>query len=412
MRRTRWSRDFVLMWSSGAISSVGTRISMLAFPTVAVLMLHAGPLAVGALTTLTYMPILLLSMVSGVVADRGDQRRIVVACDLASMVATGSVPVAAALGHLGLAQLFVAGMVNGTAMNLGNITFYSIVPHVVPRADFDRANARLETVNIVAAVTGPGLGGVLIQAFGAARAIAADAVSFLVSAVMLLGLRHRPTRDRGVAPATFLRDLVDGARFVFGDRRLRRLALASALSNLGGGIGIAVVLIFLYRQAGISPGQLGIILLGTGALGAVLTANAPAICRRFGYARALASSALLNGAGWMLLPLAAHVAAIPIVVLSYLLQMIENGLWNVAIITLRRSFTPDDMFGRMVASTRTVAQGTLPLGSILGGVLGDGLGVVPTLLIGGGLMAVCGVLALDPELLRVRAPEAPDAATV
>lgn len=406
MARTRWSRDFRLMWLSATISGLGTRISMLAFPTIAVLVLHAGPLAVGALTSLGTLPLLLLSMLSGVVADRGHRRRIVVACDLAGMAATGSVPLAAALGHLTLAQLFVATALNGAAQNLGNITFYSIVPSVVPRSEFDRANARLEASNIATAITGPGVGGALIELMGAARAVAADAISFLVSALLLVRLRSAGRRQRA-EPSTFRRDLVEGARFVFGDRRLRRLAFASAISNFGAGLGIAVIYIYLYRSVHLTPGELGVIVMGTGVVASLLAFNAPAITRRLGYATSLAVSAGSNGIGWLLLPIAAGagVLAVPVVVISFLLQMVENGLWNVSMITLRRSFTPDDMFGRMVASTRTVAQGTLPLGALLGGAAGGVIGVVPTLIVGGVLMGGCGLLALDRELLDVRTPD-------
>jgi predicted MFS family arabinose efflux permease len=409
MARTGWPRDFRLLWASAAVSHLGSRISLLAFPTIAVLVLHAGPFAVGALTALGTLPLLLFSMLSGVIADRGDRRRIVVAADVACMLATGSIPLAAAFGHLTLAHLFVATLINGSAGNLGDITFYSIVPFVVPRDDFDRANARLEGTNIVTAITGPGIGGLLIQVFGAARAVTADAVSFLVSALLLVRLReHTRPAAATTMTTTFRADLVEGARFVFGDRRLRRLAIASAVANLGAGIGIAVLLIHLYRNVGLSPGAVGAITVGTGLVGALIAFNAPVICRRTGYARALALSAAANGIGWLLLPLASGAgaaASIAIVVGAYLLMMVESGLWNVSMITLRRRFTPDEMFGRMVSSTRTVAQGTTPLGALVGGALGASLGVVPTLMIGGVLMGLCGSLALvDPELRSVGRP--------
>jgi MFS family permease len=402
MTRGYRSRDFRLLWASGTVSGLGSAISMLAFPTIAVLELHAGPVAVGAMAALGTMPLLVLSMVSGVVADRGNRRRLLIGCDVISMVATGSIPVAAALGHLTIAQLFIATAVNGASGNLSDITFHSVVPSVVDRGSFDHANARLEAGQIATSITGPGLGGLLIQLFGAARAVSADAVSFLLSALLIAGLRQRGRVTREVE-STFRRDLAEGARFVFGDGRLRRLAIASAVSNFGFGVGGAVLLIYLYRSVGLSPGGVGVIVMSTGIVGAVLAYNAPAVCRRFGYARTLAVSAASNGVGWLILPLAAGALAIPIVVVSYVLQMVEQGLWNVSMITLRRSFTPDTMYGRMVASTRTVAQGTAPLGAIIGGVLGATLGVVPTLMVGGALMAVCGSIALDPELTAVTA---------
>ena len=409
MAEKRLPRDFRLLWTSAAVSHLGSRISLLAMPTIAVLVLHAGPAAVGALTALGSLPMLAFSMLSGTLADRGNRRRIVVTADLVCMAATGSVPLVAAFGHLTMAQLYVAVLVNGSFGNLSDIAFYSIVPVVVPRGDFDRANARLEATNIVTTVAGPGLGGALIQLVGAARAVSADAISFLFSALLLVQLRDRTHRTASGAASSFRSDLVEGARFVFGDRRLRRLAIASAVSNLGGGIGITLLLIYLYRNVGLSPGGVGLIVMLTGIVGAALAINAPAITRRLGYANALASSAALNGIGWMLLPAATHVpgaAALALVVVFYLFMAVESGLWNVSMITLRRAFTPDDMFGRMVASTRTVAQGTIPLGAVLGGILGSTAGVVPALVVGGVLMGVAGSLTLDGELRRVHAPPA------
>jgi predicted MFS family arabinose efflux permease len=409
MADNRLPRDFQLLWASAAVSHLGSRISLLAMPTIAVLVLHAGPVAVGALTALGTLPMLAFSMLSGTLADRGNRRRIAVIADLVCMVATGSVPLVAAFGRLTIAQLYAVILVNGSFGNLNDITFYSIVPMVVQRSDFDRANARLEATNIVTAVSGPGVGGALIQLVGAARAVSADAISFLASALLLVRLRDRTHRTAGGVASSFRTDLVEGARFVFGDRRLRRLAIASAVSNLGGGIALAVLFIYLYRNVGLSPGGLGLIVMLTGIVGAFLALKAPAITRRVGYANALATSAAISGIGWVMLPLATHVpgaAALAIVVVAYLFMAVEMGLWNVSMITLRRAFTPDDMFGRMVASTRTVAQGTLPIGAILGGLLGAAAGIVPTLVLGGVLMGVAGSLALDRELRQVHAPPA------
>lgn len=122
--------------------------------------------------------------------------------------------------------------------------------------------------------------------------------------------------------------------------------------------------------------------------------------RRLGLGATLGLSAFLLGAGLASVPLALRLPAVPVVGVAYLLMSVENGLWNVSMITLRQSFTPDLMFGRMVASTRTVAQGTQPVGTLLGGVLGAAVGLVPTIVGGGVLVMATGVYLARPDLWR------------
>ena len=184
------NRDFARMWASMTVSLLGDRFTTLALPTTAIVVLHAGPVTVGLLSMCGTLPDLLFSMVGGVIADRGSRRRILVACDLVSCAAVVSIPVAAALGRLQMVQLFVAAAVEGTSALLSFLTFYALLPAVSGRPALAAANARLESSGAVTRVVGPGLAGLAIQWLGAARAMVFDAASFVVSAALLLGIRH------------------------------------------------------------------------------------------------------------------------------------------------------------------------------------------------------------------------------
>jgi MFS family permease len=400
-QRLRGNRVFALLWGADAVSVTGSQISGLAIPTVAILVLGAGPIGVGILGALQRLPLLLLSMISGVIADRSRQPvRLLIAGNLICAIAIGSIPAAAMFGHLTLAHLFVAVAIAASAEQLVEMTAYSIMPSAVTRDQFADANARLETTRQGSTIIGPGLAGSLIQLAGPVRAILADAASFLISAVLVTQLRLPPRPPRVAARRGVMRDLIDGARFVFGDRRLRRCALASATSNIGGGLGQAVMLLFLYREAHLSPGAVGLIATLTGVLGPILALNTRMVTRRIGLGMTLVISGVFYGAGTAVMALAIHLPALPIVIVGFLLVGIEGGLWNVSMITLRQMFTPDELFGRMVATTRTVAQGTSPVAMVAGGFLGSAIGLAPTLVIAGTITALCGLFLLDGELLR------------
>lgn len=389
------------MWTSLSVSLLGDRFTTLALPTTAILVLHANTFTVGLLAMCGELPDL-LSMVGGAIADRWERRRLLLVCNLAAALAVGSVPLAAALGHLAMGVLFAAAAVEGVAALLAFLTFYALLPPVVGRPAFSDANARLEASGAVTRVIGPGLAGFAIQALGAARAMVFDALSFIFAALVLSRIRN-PAAGRGQQTTTTLgRDIADGVRLVFLDRQLRRLAFCSGTGNFAAGMGLAVYLVFLYRQAGMTPGEIGAIATGVAVISPLVTFNTPRILARVPTATVLIASALGFSASWLLLPLATHVNPAAIFALAWGLSVLAGSVWNVSMVTLRQAFTPDGMFGRMVAATKTVATGATPLGSLAGGVLGARIGVPATLLIAGVIGIASAGFLLDRALLNSR----------
>src|SRR5438046_1160662 len=183
--RNRWGalqyRDFRLFWAARAISVAGDRISLLALPTVAILILRASPAQVGVLNAAGTLAWPALALFAGVWIDRLRRRRILVATDLVRAALLGSIPLAFALGHLSLLQLLVvAGLVGGMTVFF-DLAATAHVPSLVPRSEWADANAKLEVAQQAVATGAPGLAGLLITALSAPFAIAFDAVSFLFS---------------------------------------------------------------------------------------------------------------------------------------------------------------------------------------------------------------------------------------
>ena len=187
-----WRRgDFLKLWSAQTISQFGSAVSQVAIPLVAVLTLHASAFEVAALSTVEFLPFLLFTLPAGVWVDRLPRRPILVIADAGRALALGSIPLVAAVGHLTLAQLYVAGFVTGTLTVFFDVAYQSYLPSIVEREQLVDGNAKLEISRSAAQIGGPGLGGVLVRAFTAPYAILADAVSYLCSAAFLFGIRTK-----------------------------------------------------------------------------------------------------------------------------------------------------------------------------------------------------------------------------
>src|SRR5439155_21405506 len=183
--------DFLKLWSAQTISQFGTNVTQIALPLVAVLVLHATAFQVPALSTVDFLPFLLFTLPAGVWVDRLPRRPIMVAADLGRAAALGSIPFAAAVGHVTLAQLYVVGFITGTLTVFFDVSYQSYLPSLVERERLVDGNSMLVISRSAAQIGGPGLGGLLVRLFTAPYAILADAVSYLGSAAFLFGIRRK-----------------------------------------------------------------------------------------------------------------------------------------------------------------------------------------------------------------------------
>src|SRR6202140_5805270 len=181
--------DFLKLWTGETISQFGSQVTFLAVPTVAILILHAGPFQVGVLSALEFLAFPTLGLVAGVYADRLRRRPIMIACDLGRMLAIGSIPVAYLLNLLTLEQLYIVALFTGVFTVFFDVSYQSYLPVVVDRPNLLEGNTKLEITPSTAQAAGPPTAGFLIQWIGGARAVAVDALSFLLSAVALSAIR-------------------------------------------------------------------------------------------------------------------------------------------------------------------------------------------------------------------------------
>lgn len=305
MGRLWRNRDFALFWAGQSIGDLGTSVSTVVLPLIAVTTLDASAFAVGALGAAAWLPWLLIGLPAGAWVDRLPYRPVMVSCDLVRLVLIGSVPIAAAAGGLGLAQLYAVAFGAGVATVFFQVAYQAYLPTLVDRDDLVEGNAKLQGSQSVAAVSGPGLGGLLSQVMRAPYALAVDAVSYLVSAVTLLAIRTRETPRESTAREPLRREVAEGARYVLADPLLRVLTIAPAAGNPFFAGVMTLSVLFLVRTVDVQPVVVGL-LLAAGSLGSIVGAMlARRIAAAFGTARTVWLSIALTAPAALLIPRAA-----------------------------------------------------------------------------------------------------------
>jgi MFS family permease len=377
--------SFRRFWAGEAISLLGSQITALALPLSAVLLLDAGPAEMAILGLLSYLPFLVVTLPAGVWADRRRRRPLLLVANVGRAVALLAVPAGAWLGVLSLPLLYGVALVVGVLTVLFEVGYLAYVPHLVARHQLVDANARLQATASAAEVGGPGIGGLLIAAVGAPVAILIDSASYLASAVLLLGIsRGEPEPAAARRPSDIVGDIRTGLRVTFSHPVLRAFALAAASNNLAWQIVEVVLLIYATQVLRLDPLAIGT-LFSVGATGAVLGAVAAgSLGRLLGVGRTIAVAMVLCGAGTLLVPLATPPSALGWVILAIALFIggFGNTISVVHVITVRQTITPDDLLGRMNASYRTLTYGAIPVGAMIGGVLGETIGLQATMAVG------------------------------
>ena len=375
-------RDFRLLWIGETTSGVGTAVTSVALPLVAVTTLNASAFTMGVLGAAAWVPWLFLGLPAGAWVDRLACRPIMVACDLVAMLAFVSVPVAAWLGALSIAQLLAVALVSGAANVFFSTAYHTYLPSLLSTADLVRGNAVLQGSEAAANVAGPGVGGLLAQAFGAVTGLLADAVSFAVSAACLLSVRTREPRQvaAGSRTTTLRQEVREGLRFVARDPYLRVFVCFGAVSNLVFNGVQALLVVFLVRVVGLDAGSVGLVFALAAVGGVAGAVMAGRLADRLGTARAMLLLVLGGPPFALLIPLATlGRLGLAACVLGAMVMVGASVGDNIIIGSFRQAYTPPELLGRVTASMRFVLFGTIPVGALLGGALGTLLGVRPAL---------------------------------
>lgn len=384
--------DFLKLWSAETVSQLGSQISQLAIPFVALGVLNASTFEIALLNVVEMLPFLLIGLVAGVWVDRLRRRPILIAGDLGRAALLATIPIAYLLNVLTIVQLYVVGASVGALTVFFDVAYQSYLPSLVERDQLQEGNAKLEISRAGAQVVGPGLAGVLIGIVRAPFAVALDALSFLGSGLFMWWIRRPepppgPHRADGAPRPDFRAEMAEGLRWVIDNAHLRSIAACTASSNLFSSMTFSVMLVFAVRVMGMTAEEIGLA-FSVGSLGALLGAvTANRVSGRLGVGPTIVLFSAIGGPPAIIFALAPVGTAQPILVGLVALMGFLGGLasvvYNVAQVSFRQAITPARLQGRMNATMRWIVWGTMPVGGIIGGLLGTFMGVRETILLGG-----------------------------
>ncbi|HEX4897542.1 MAG TPA: MFS transporter [Candidatus Limnocylindrales bacterium] len=387
------------LWLASAGSNLADGMFWIALPLLAVRLTDSPGLVAGVVVA-SRLPWLLFALVAGALADRFDRRRTMVLVNLFRGGVLGALALAAFADLATLPLLYVVAFVLGVAETLFDTSAQSIMPSLVEPDRLSRANGRLYAVELTMnQFVGPPVGGFL-AALAIGLAFGAGAAAYLLAATSLFTIAgsFRPVREG--PPTRMHHEIAEGLRYLFGHSLLRVLAVMVGISNLASAAAFSVFVLYAVSPGPIGLDEVGFGLLMTGlAIGNVVGSFfVERLERRLGRANLLAIS--MTGFSATILAPALTTSA-PAIAAIWIVGGVIGISWNVVTVSLRQRIVPDRLLGRVNASYRLLAWGTLPVGAALGGLAGEVFGVRSVFLIFGGLglLLLLGRLVItDPAI--------------
>lgn len=378
------SRNFLLLWGGQTVGELGARISGVAVPLLAATALHASVFQISLLSFLGWLPYLLFSLPAGILADRVDQRKLMIACDLARMALMLSLPLAALLWELRLWYLYLVVGVCGVFTVLFNVAYKSMLPRLAGPDRLVDANAKIVMSQEFAELIGPTLSGLLIGLVGTARTFFSNGLAFLVSAVTLALLREAPrpaaaeTSDGG-GRAGLRAETSEGLAFIRSRPILLAILACTATSNFFVIAKSSIEVTFLVRELHASSLAVGLVFSVSAVGGLAVGAVASRLSRRIGTARIIWVAMAVPGPLYALMPLATPGWGLLMYGFGLAAFSANVGLYNIAATSYQQRVTPAHLLGRVNAAFMWICLGVIPIGALFGGALGSGLGLRTTL---------------------------------
>ncbi|WIE73408.1 MFS transporter [Curtobacterium sp. MCJR17_020] len=390
---------FRAYWSAATVSSFGSAVSAVAVPVLVVTVLHASPLEVGLVNAAQFLPYALFGLIIGAYVDRFRRKPLLIWASVGRGVCLGAIPVLWSTGLLNLWVTAAALFVFGILSVVGFAATQSLLPRIVPRSLLLAANARVDQSDAAAQTAGPALGGVLVSIATAPFAIALDAVSYFVDAVLIARVRvieQQPARPAGTR---LRRDIAEGLRWTYGHPMLAPLALSTHLWFLANAAGLTVFATLALRTLALPAAVYGGILALSGVAMLLGATAAPRLGIRFGAGRTIIAARAAYPIAWAAIALATvgiAVAAPPatVVVLfaAFAVHGLAAGCENANEMSLRQTVTPDALLGRVNGTMRSANRTLAAAGAVSGGALmtvaGDGVALFAVAIVFAGAVVV------------------------
>ena len=364
--------DFARVWAAAAVSNVGDGVRKTALPLLAAAVTR-DPLAVSGILLAGHLPWLLFTLPAGAIVDRLDRRNLITAVSAMRALVMAVLCGMVLFGEAGLPVLYAVAFLQGIGEVFSDNAVFALVPGVVSKGRLEDANGRLEAVVVATnQFAGPALGGLLFAQF-AGLPFLVDAGSFVLMAVLVLGVRQRgPRGPRPAVKTTIRADIAEGIRWLRARPSLRNLSFIAALTNMALNATFAIFVLFALEELDLSATAFGI-LLSVEAIGALAgSLFAARIRKHIGIPLALAAALGVAGVANLTI---ATTGIVPLVSAMMVAIAFAGGVWNVLTGSLRQAVTPDRLLGRVQSAHRLLAWGAIPFGTLLGGAAAGAFGL-------------------------------------
>lgn len=392
------NRDYMLLWSGQMVSQLGSGVSQIAYPLLILALTHS-PARAGFVGALYSLPYVLFSLPAGAYIDRWDRKRVMILCDAGRALALGSIPIAFALGHLTVLQLYVTATCEGSLFVFFNIAEVACLPRVVPGPQIPSASAQNEGGGIATLLIAPPFGG-LLYAVARSLPFAVDAISYFASVISLSLIKTSFQGDRTAERRSLRVEIMEGVSWLWHQKLIRFMAFLTGGLNLAGAASFLPVIVLAQHQHAPPPviGLMFSIASVGGLLGAFL---APRIQRKFGFGRVIVTAVWVVALTYGPLAVAPNPVLIGVVLGC---GFVASPIYNAVQFGYRLQIIPDGLQGRVNSAFRLFALGTQPLGAALSGLLIGAVGAQRTILIIFGVVLALAIATTANSRVRTARP--------
>ncbi len=405
--RSIWRQPgFLKLWTAQTFTQLAAQMSFLAVPLVAVVTLDATPFQMGILTALASLPSLLAGLQAGVLVDQHARRPIMIGADLARAFVLALIPIAWWLDLLSMPLLGLLVVLAGAASMLFDLAYQAFLPSVVSRDRLVDANSQMELSRTASELAGPGIGGLLLQLIGAPLTLLVNGGLHGLSALAIWIIRivEPPTQRERDQPPSLRGQIVEGLEAVWQSPVLRATIGARGLLGFFNAVLEAVFVLYIVRVLDVEPVAIGVV-FGIGGIGFLVGALLPSRTnQRLGFGTATTLGALVIAASDFLVPLAEGTGwlILPLLAAAQFFFGMGMTVFNVNGASARQLTVPGHLQGRASSISRFVAMSVVPAGALLGGLLGDVIGLRETLLLAAGGELITAFWLWRSPLRRVR----------
>lgn len=361
---------FNRIWASSIVSNLSDGVMLAAVPLLAI-SLTDSPVLISAIGATVMLPWLLFAIPIGVLVDRVDRRFILAGANAIRSVIVGFVALSISLDVLTIYGLIIAGFVIGTCEVAADTTAQSLMPQILEEKDYEKGNSRLQiSETIIQGFVGAPLSG-FIYALAMFLPFLINSLGFAIASLFALSIPIKYLQDVRAEDVTkvksnFLADMKFGISYLFNQKVLRRLVITTASIGLCYSMATSTMVLFVIKELGLQERYFGVTMAiqGIGAIAGSLIASRAS--NTFG--RSLVMTCAIVASSVLVL-IEGFAPNIYVLVPLATLGGFVISQWNILLMATYQTVIPQDLYGRIHGTRRTLVWGVMPIGSLLGGVL-------------------------------------------